>query len=130
MRLSSVRFVKIEGTQVMVSVTSAAEAKTALKELRHKKKEYNLLKRSIVRQQKRESAKRPRAVNKNSFWYRIFDKRKVIVAAVLHAMTLLKRNKSSQTKSRTEQDLKTIEEILHNLDSCILQIEGKLISLP
>ena len=36
MQLASMRYTKIDGTSVAVTVTSAAEAKAALKELRHK----------------------------------------------------------------------------------------------
>ena len=43
MQLAPMRFVKIDGTAVSVTVTSAEEAKAALKELRHKKRELKFL---------------------------------------------------------------------------------------
>ena len=45
MQLRDMQFAKITGTEVTVKVSSAAEAKSAIKELRHKKKEVGLLKR-------------------------------------------------------------------------------------
>ena len=46
------RFTKIEGTTVAVHVTSAEEAKAALKELRHKKKELKFLRGALAKQHK------------------------------------------------------------------------------
>ena len=39
MQLTPMRFTMIEGTEVTVKVNSPSEAKTAIKELRHRKKE-------------------------------------------------------------------------------------------
>ena len=52
MQLAAMRFTKIEGTAVSVTVTSAEEAKAALKELRHKKRELKFLRGALVRKRK------------------------------------------------------------------------------
>ena len=55
------RFTKIEGTTVGVHVTSAEEAKLALKELRHKKKELKFLRGALAKQVKASKPKRGKA---------------------------------------------------------------------
>ena len=52
MQLASMRYVKIDGTAVGVTVASAAEARAALKELRHKKREIKFLRSALLRRQK------------------------------------------------------------------------------
>ena len=52
MKLTPMRFTTIEGTDVTVQVTSPSDAKRAVKELRHRKKEVGLHRRALVRQQK------------------------------------------------------------------------------
>ena len=49
MQLAPMRYTKIDGTAVAVSVKSAAEAKAAVKELRHKKRELKFLRAALVR---------------------------------------------------------------------------------
>ena len=64
MKLTPMRFTTIEGTDVTVQVTSPADAKRAIKELRHRKKEEGLHRRVLVRQQKaaqKEEARSERA---------------------------------------------------------------------
>src|SRR5688572_6678304 len=52
MQLAPMRYTRIDGTAVAVSVTSATEAKAAVKELRHKKRELKFLRAALVRQQR------------------------------------------------------------------------------
>ena len=52
MQLRPMKYAKIEGTEVMVHVTTPFEAKAAIKELRHRKKELGLLKKRLLRQQR------------------------------------------------------------------------------
>ena len=51
MQLAPLRFTKIEGTTVAVNVASAEEAKAAVKELRHKKRELKFLRGALAKQQ-------------------------------------------------------------------------------
>jgi hypothetical protein len=57
MQLAPLRYTTIDGTAVSVSVRSATEAKAAVKELRHKKRELKFLRAALVR---RLRALRPR----------------------------------------------------------------------
>ena len=66
MQLAPMRYVKIDGTAVGVTVASATEAKAALKELRHKKQEIKFLRGALLRRQKAarpEPSKRKRPVS-------------------------------------------------------------------
>ena len=47
MNLSDTRYIRIEGTSVALELSTDDEAKVALKELRHKKREYQHVKRKI-----------------------------------------------------------------------------------
>jgi hypothetical protein len=60
MQLASMRYVKIDGTAIGVTVASAAEARAALKELRHKKREIKFLRSGCC------GDKRPRVLSKAS----------------------------------------------------------------
>ena len=53
MQLREMRFAKIEAPRSWSRCKSAAEAKAAIKELRHKKKEISLLKRRMQKEQAR-----------------------------------------------------------------------------
>ncbi len=52
MQLIEMRYAKIAGTEVMVEVNSAVEAKAAIKELKHKKKELALLKKRLLKEER------------------------------------------------------------------------------
>jgi hypothetical protein len=52
MKLTPMRFTTIEGTDVTVQVTSSADAKRAIKELRHRKTVVGLHRRALQRQKK------------------------------------------------------------------------------
>ena len=52
MQLAPMRYTRIDGTAVAVSVKSATEAKAAVKELRHKKRELKFLRAALVRQER------------------------------------------------------------------------------
>src|SRR5262245_2909822 len=71
MQLAPMRYTKIEGTAVAVSVKSAAEAKAAVKELRHKKRELKFLRSALLRRQR---TARPTPASKSkrapSLWLR------------------------------------------------------------
>jgi hypothetical protein len=69
------RFAKIEGTAVRVDVTSAEEAKAAVKELRHKRREMKFLRSALARQQKAARAKKKRGRWPKSFIPRLMAAR-------------------------------------------------------
>lgn len=70
MQLAPMRYTRIEGTAVAVSVTSAAEAKAALKELRHKRRELKFLRSALLRRQKVARARQAKPKRTASWFWR------------------------------------------------------------
>jgi hypothetical protein len=122
MQLTPMRFTTIEGTEVTVKVNSPREAKTAIKELRHRKKEVGLHRRALLRQQKaalKERARMERAAGQRS-------RRRGLLGSLARVASLFRSDKPHDLES-IEQELHLVDETLHNLDVCIVQIEGKLL---
>jgi hypothetical protein len=124
MQLREMRFAKIEGVEVKVEVASETEAKSAIRELRHKKKELALLKRRLLKEQSaakrahsREDRERKRAAQ-----------RRGVFAALKRVSRVFRSKKPTQDLLGIERDIDHADEILHNIDSCIIQLEGKLLS--
>lgn len=124
MELREMRFATIVGTEVKVKVNSAAEAKAAIKELRHKKKEVGLLKRRVAAELKRArslEARAEKAAARNRRQSGFF-------AALGRLSSAFSGDDHSEDVQRLEKDLGHTEDILHNIDSCIIQLEGKLLT--
>lgn len=129
MELSPTRYVKIEGTQVTAAVNTAAEAKHAIKEVRQKKRELAHIKRGLLRnrrvverQAERVKVKRPQ--------------RRGVMARVRDAFATIAAITGAYGKASAIMDLPRIEkecadadEILHNLDTVLIQLQGKLLHL-
>lgn len=124
MQLRDMRYAKIEGTEVAVQVTSAIEAKAAIKELRHKKKEVGLLKRRLTAELKKARAAKDKA-ERAAVKAR---KKKGFVAALARLSNAFTDEDYAEDVARLERDVRKTEEIVHNIDSCIIQLEGKLLS--
>jgi len=128
MQLSPTRYVKIEGTEVTVVVTSAEEAKAAIKELKHKKKEYAWLKKAITRQiqavERSKKRMRPAKKPRGQTWL-------ARVASVVGDLTrgpeIIRAGVAAGELPAMRRECKTIDDILHNLDSAVLQVEGRLL---
>jgi hypothetical protein len=123
MQLTPMRFTTIEGTEVTVKVNSPKEAKTAIKELRHRKKEVGLHRRALLRRQKaaiKERASIERAVGRRA-------RRRGMLGSLARLTSLFRGEKPLHDLSAIEQELNLVDETLHNLDVCIVQIEGKLL---
>lgn len=117
------RFARIEGTQVQVQVHSATEAKDAIKELRHRKKELQHLRKKIVKEQKDARAaldaverEHTRAKRKGGLTGMVSGLRKAVRA-----------REPLRDLALVEADLTRTDEIIHNIDSCIIQLEGRLL---
>ncbi len=127
MQLSETHYVSIDGTEVSAAVNSSAEAKAAIKELKHKKKEYAHLKRSLVRARKKAEAdvapRKPKRRGKQS----TIDQVRDFLGTVASAARALKRANAEQDLQLIERELKKTDQILHNIDAVLLQIEGKLL---
>ncbi len=125
------RFTKIEGTTVAVHVTSAEEAKLALKELRHKKKELKFLRGALAKQHKASRPKRGTAAKpapKSGLETFIDDMRWGISSMLAAKPEPAPVQQRKPTSAEIEQELRDLDEILHNLEGCILQLQGKLIA--
>lgn len=124
MQLRDMRYATISGTEVAVKVNSATEAKAAIKELRHKKKEVTLLKRRLASELKRARAAEERAERAAAARRR----KKGFMAALSRLSSAFKSKEDTADTARLEIDMHKAEEILHNIDSCIIQLEGKLLT--
>ena len=122
MQFSSARFVSVIGTEVHANPSNNAEARIALKELRQKKKEFTLRKRALAAQAKsaRDAAERAEGTPSQ-------NKKRGIFAALGRLFRKAKARTPKKTLTELEADLTQADEILFNLDSCAIQIEGKLL---
>jgi hypothetical protein len=123
MQLTPMRFTTIEGTEVTVQVNSAEEAKSAIRELKHRKKEVALHRRALQRQQRaavKERTRLERAAAQRS-------RRRGFFASIAKATSALRGTKPRYDLDAIEAELHRSDETLHNLDVCIVQIEGKLL---
>ncbi len=123
MKLSEARFVSIIGTEVLASPASAADARMALKELRQKKKEFALRRRALVGQQKASKAAAERADGGTS------RRKSGLFATLGRLVGRARAMRPRRELAEIEADLTQVDEILFNLDSCAVQIEGKLLRM-
>lgn len=129
MHLAPMRFTKIDGTAVAVTVTSAAEAKAALKELRHKKRELKFLRSALVREQKAKRApkgKRGKGRTEPGIIETFVSDLKWGVTALANGGTA-GRDPPARGLGEIERELRLVDETLHNIEGCILQLQGKLL---
>jgi hypothetical protein len=127
MQLIDMRYARIVGTEVMVEVRSAAEAKTAIKELKHKKKELALLRKRLVKEEKTQRAAHAKAERDRARE----AKAKGVVASLKRVGRMLTGpdEVEGRTPDDVAADIKTMDTIAHNIESCIVQLEGKLLTL-
>ena len=130
MQLAPMRYTKIEGTAVVVSVTCAAEAKAALKELRHKKRELKFLRGALLRREKAARSKlasgsKPR----RSLLRRFFAGLGWIIAWLFELATVARAERRARDPAEIGRELQRIDETLHNIEGCILQLQGKMLTL-
>ena len=124
MHFREMRFAKIEGTEVMVEVRSAAEAKAAIKELRHKKKELNLVRRRMLKEQR--TARRALDVAERERERQA--RKRGLLATLQRVSRVFRTTVPLRDVEAIGRDLDRTDDILHNIDSCIIQIEGKLLT--
>jgi uncharacterized protein (DUF305 family) len=123
MQLREMRYARIEGTEVMVQVHSAAEAKAAIKELRHKKKEIGLLKKRLIKEQRGARSELDRVERQHQKAKRKGGFRSL----VSHMSRAVKAREPLRDLASIDADLARLEDVLHNIDSCIIQLEGRLL---
>lgn len=127
MQLAPMRYTKIEGTAVSVSVTSAAEAKAALKELRHKKRELKFLRAALARRQRTARTKQANAGKKprRSLLRRFFSG----IGWLFEVATVPRAERRARDPAEIDRELQRIDETLHNIEGCILQLQGKMLTM-
>lgn len=122
MQLTTLRYATIEGTKVSVHVSSAVEAKAALKELKHKRKELLFAKRGLQRERTtiERAARKPKPSKfaLGRLWQR-FKAARNSVARVASSTT--------RTPAVIDREISALDETVFNLDSCLLQLQGKLL---
>ena len=126
--LAAMRFTTIEGTAVAVTVKSADEAKAAVKELRHKKRELKFLRGALVRQKKAAEAKDKKRKRTSGAFWKLAAGVKWIFAALVDLFTVSRAERRARSPAEIERELQRIDETLHNIDGCLLQLEGKLLT--
>jgi hypothetical protein len=127
MQLAASRYVTFEGTSVVLAPRSAGEAKKALKELRHKKKEFAWVKRSLLRQKRAAEARATRATRKKARKKTWLTRLRRLAEMLTAVPRLFTRVRANIDVADIERECKRIDEIQHNIDSAILQVEGKLL---
>lgn len=123
MQLREMRFARIDGTEVMVEVKSDAEAKTAIKELRHKKKELALLKRRIAKHELRAR----RTIERAEEAAEREARRRGLFATLRRVSRAFTKKDTLPDLDAIQRDIEKTDEILHNIESCIIQLEGRLL---
>jgi hypothetical protein len=135
MQVAPMRYVKIDGTAVAVSVKSATEAKAAVKELLQKKSELKFECKQLRRRQKalrpKGASKRPSTrgrKQKTSPMSRAVDSLGGMIGGLFNHSTASPGGRSAREVAEIERELRRLEEVLHNIDGCIVQLKGKLLT--
>lgn len=131
MHLAPTRFIKIDGTAVTATVNSAADAKVAIKEIRQKKREYMHIRRGLIRDRK--AAEKIANASKRNARRKAPEGLLSRVGSALSTVASVAGAYGTASAKmdlpRIEQECSETEEILHNLDTVLIQIEGKLLHL-
>ena len=131
MQLAPMRYTKIDGTAVAVSVKSATEAKAAVKELRHKKSELKFERKELMRRQRalrpKGGSKRGRKQNASTM-SRAIDGLGGIIGGLFDHATVPADKRRARDPAEIEREIRRIDETLHNIEGCILQLQGKLLT--
>lgn len=130
MQFSNTRFIRVEGTQVTLLAADDREARLALKELKHKKKELLHYKRRLRRRSEAIEARDKRqsktgtSPDMSPFAYVARA-----LGAVVQAITGWNPFPGAPLPTSQEavlEDLNTLDDVLLNVGQAILHVEGKL----
>jgi hypothetical protein len=131
MQLAPMRYTRIEGSAVEVSVKSATEAKAAVKELRQRKSELKFLRKDLVRRQRalrpKQGARRGRAKQASTL-SKVVDGVGGMIGGLFDHATAPGGGRDGRALAEIEHEIRRIDEILHNIEGCILQLQGKLLT--
>jgi hypothetical protein len=131
MQLAPLRYTKIEGTAVEVSVKSATEAKAAVKELRQRRKEIQLTRKALVRKQRelrpKKSSKRARAKQASTLT-KVVNGLGGLIGGLFDHDAAPGGGQSGRDLAGIQRDIRHADELLHNIEGCIVQLQGKLLT--
>ena len=151
MQVPETRFVKLDGTRVSVAVSSAAEARHAVKELRLVKREAQRYRRELAKAEK--AAKAASTAKKTSGKPRRAPRRRADAAApvidnplsyVWHSLAAVanaaatsddeapekagtKAAPAGHSATSIARSVARTEEIITSIDACLMQIEARLL---
>lgn len=113
----------MDSFELNVSVCSVAEAKIAIKELKLKKKEYALIKREIIQQQKQIRAEYTDRVRQRGSKFRGGG----TIGSVIRTVQTINRDADRRTLAQEllplEQQKDAVESAINRIDQIILKIE-------
>jgi hypothetical protein len=127
MQLAASRYITFKGTSVVLAPRSAEEAKKALKELRHKKREFAWVKRSLLRQKKAAEVRALRVTRRKARTKTWLVRLRSLVDILTAIPRLFTRVRANIDVADIDRECRKIDEIQHNIDSAILQVEAKLL---
>jgi hypothetical protein len=123
------RYTTIDGTAVSVTVASAAEAKAALKELRHRKRELKFLRGALAKKQRAMRPARTRKTKGQPSGVATFlDDMRWGLSAIVDSGTATESKPRKSTPAEIAAEVRRLDETLHNIEGCILQLQGKLLT--
>lgn len=129
MQLSATRYVKIDGTGVTAAVNTAAEAKHAIKEVRQKKRELAHIKRGLIRDKRAAERHADKSTRKRAAASGIIAKVRNAFGTIAALTGAYGKATAIMDLPRIEQQLAEADDILHNLDAVLVQLQGKLLHL-
>ncbi|HEX2842603.1 hypothetical protein [Hyphomicrobium sp.] len=108
---------------MQVEVKTEKEARAAIKELKHKKKELALLKKRIAKQE----ARARRTIERAEEAAEREARRRGLFATLRRISRSFGKREALPDVNEIERNLENTDEIIHNIDSCIIQLEGRLL---
>lgn len=141
MELSPTRYAEFHGTEVTARVDSAEEARLAVKELKHAKRELAHIRRGLTRDLKsakaREAKTAKRSGGKRSgapvfahfldFVHRSLASLPRMFGSAARHRARRKMRAQHPSAAAIEREIAAAGTLAHNIDACLLQIEAKLI---
>jgi hypothetical protein len=130
MLLSNTRFIQIKGTHVTLLAANDDEARTALRELRHKKKELLHYKQRLQRRRDAIIARSERETRTGTSPemspFAFVARSMGAVILMLTGWNPFPGAPLPTTLAAVNEDIGTLEEVLLNINEATLHVEGKL----
>ena len=129
---SETQYIRIDGSAVALEISSDEEAKLALKELRHKKREYQLVKRKLrvaIKNTPKPKQKRGKAKSHPAYespiafvGHSLYE-----VGALVQGLVASEEGDAKPlSHEELEAQVALVEETILHLDEAVLHIQGNL----